>query len=112
MLKPLLHGLNIFKSFDKYYYFSDQCLINYDFNKCEWTHKKKIEEKRLICDNVPHAISAGIVYFICQLCQLAVSKTDIKSICGVSEVTINKCYKKIENMKLQLIPDCILNKYM
>ena len=73
---------------------------------------KKIEEKRLICDNVPHAISAGIVYFICQLCQLAISKTDIKSICGVSEVTINKCYKKIDNMKLQLIPDCIINKYI
>jgi transcription initiation factor TFIIB len=73
---------------------------------------KKIEDNRLICDNVPHAISAGIVYFICQLSQLVISKTDIKSICGVSEVTINKCYKKIDNMKLQLIPDCILNKYI
>jgi transcription initiation factor TFIIB len=73
---------------------------------------KKIEDNRLISDNVPHAISAGIVYFICQLCQLAISKTDIKNICGVSEVTINKCYKKMEIMRCKLIPDCILNKYI
>jgi len=72
---------------------------------------KKIEDNRMICDNVPHAISAGIVYFICQLSQLTISKTDIKNICGVSEVTINKCYKKIENMRTMLIPDCILSKY-
>ena len=73
---------------------------------------KKIEDSRFICDNVPHAISAGIVYFICQLCQLAISKTDIKNICGVSEVTINKCYKKMELIRTKLIPDCILNKYI
>jgi transcription initiation factor TFIIB len=72
---------------------------------------KKIEDNRLICDNVPHAISAGIVYFISQISQLAINKTDIKNICGVSEVTINKCYKKMENMRRMLIPDCILNKY-
>ena len=72
---------------------------------------KKIENERLICDNVPHAISAGIVYFICQLSQLAISKTDIKNICGVSEVTINKCYKKMDNMKTILIPECMLKKY-
>jgi len=72
---------------------------------------RKIEDGRLICDNVPHAIAAGIVYFICQLCQLSISKTDIKNICGVSEVTINKCYKKMELMKHTLIPEMILRKY-
>ena len=72
---------------------------------------KKIESDRLISDNVPHAIAAGIVYFISQLCQLAITKTDIKNICGVSEVTINKCYKKIESMRNTLIPEVILKKY-
>ena len=72
---------------------------------------KKIEDKRLICDNVPHAISAGILYFICQLCHLSISKTDIKNICGVSEVTINKCYKKMDHMRDILIPECIIRKY-
>ena len=72
---------------------------------------KKIEDGRLISDNVPHAIAAGIVYFVSQLCKLAITKTDIKSICGVSEVTINKCYKKMELMRNTLIPEMILRKY-
>jgi transcription initiation factor TFIIB len=72
---------------------------------------KKIENARLISDNVPHAIAAGIVYFISQLCKLAITKTDIKNICGVSEVTINKCYKKMELMRNTLIPEMILQKY-
>jgi transcription initiation factor TFIIB len=72
---------------------------------------QKIEQLGIINDNTPHSIAAGIVYFICQICNLDVTKTDIKQICGVSEVTINKCYKKIEAMKGQLVPKCILEKY-
>lgn len=72
----------------------------------------KIEEKNIITDNTPHSIAAGIVYFISQICNLNISKTDIKSICGVSEVTINKCYKKLENIKDTLVPTCIMNKYV
>ena len=72
----------------------------------------KIEEKNIITDNTPHSIAAGIVYFISQICNLNISKTDIKSICGVSEVTINKCYKKLENIKETLIPKCIIDKYI
>jgi hypothetical protein len=41
-----------------------------------------------------------------------INKLDIKVICGVSEVTINKCFKKLENIKNNLIPSCILEKYM
>ena len=40
-----------------------------------------------------------------------ISKNDIKTICGVSEVTINKCFKKMENLTTQLIPKVILQKY-
>jgi len=43
---------------------------------------------------------------------LNINKIDIKAICGVSEVTINKCFKKFELMKNQLIPRCVLEKYM
>jgi transcription initiation factor TFIIB len=71
----------------------------------------KIEEKSIITDNTPHSIAAGIVYFISQMCNLNISKTDIKSICGVSEVTINKCYKKLENIKEMLVPKCVIDKY-
>ena len=29
----------------------------------------------------------------------------------LSEVTINKCYKKLEKMKDKLVPNVIINKY-
>ena len=73
---------------------------------------KKVEDNSIINDNTPHSIAAGIVYFISNNCNLNVSKMDIKAICGVSEVTINKCFKKLENIKQNLIPHCILEKYM
>jgi len=72
---------------------------------------QKIERAGSIMDNTPHAIAAGIIFFISQNCNLNISKYDIKQICGVSEVTINKCFKKLENMRASLIPNCILEKY-
>jgi transcription initiation factor TFIIB len=71
----------------------------------------KVEAQNIINNNTPHAVAAGIVFFISQNCNLNISKMDIKVACGVSEVTINKCYKKLENMKMHLIPNCILEKY-
>ena len=73
---------------------------------------KKVESQNIILDNTPHSIAAGIIYFISQNCNLNISKNDIKQICGVSEVTINKCFKKLENIKAGLIPTCILDKYV
>ena len=71
----------------------------------------KIENKNLMPENTPHSIAAGIVYFIAQLCKLNVSKREVKSISEISEVTINKCYKKLEKMTEELVPSIILNKY-
>jgi len=73
---------------------------------------KKVESQNIILDNTPHSIAAGIIYFISQNCNLNISKNDIKQICGVSEVTINKCFKKMEKLKMNLIPKCILDKYI
>lgn len=72
---------------------------------------KKIEENDIICDNTPHSIAAGIIYFINVHGHLNLSKTQIKHICGVSEVTIGKCFKKLEAIKDQLLPKCIMEKY-
>ena len=71
----------------------------------------KVEQNNIITDNIPHAISAGIVYFIAQNCQLNISKQDIKVVTGVSEVTINKCFKKLDVIRDNLIPKAILQKY-
>jgi transcription initiation factor TFIIB len=71
----------------------------------------KVEQQNIITDNIPHAIAAGIIYFIASNCNLNVTKLDIKNISGVSEVTINKCFKKLETIKDKMIPQCILEKY-
>jgi transcription initiation factor TFIIB len=73
---------------------------------------KKIEDGNIINDNTPNSIASGIIFFISLNCNLNITKQDIKRICGVSEVTINKCYKKLEIIKEALIPSCILDKYM
>jgi transcription initiation factor TFIIB len=72
---------------------------------------KKVEDDNIISDNTPHSVAAGIIYFIAQICNLSITKLDIKGICGVSEVTINKCYKKLNNIKERIVPQCILVKY-
>jgi transcription initiation factor TFIIB len=71
----------------------------------------KIEKNDIITDNIPHAISAGIIYLISQSCNLNISKNDIKIVSGVSEVTINKCFKKLDVISDTLIPQAILKKY-
>ena len=72
---------------------------------------KKVESQNIILDNTPHAIAAGIIYFISYNCNLEITKLEIKQICGISEVTINKCFKKLNILKDTLIPQCIMNKY-
>ena len=71
----------------------------------------KIEKNNIITDNIPHAISAGIIYFVSQYCALNISKTEIKSVSGVSEVTINKCFKTLDIIHDKLLPKAILAKY-
>lgn len=72
----------------------------------------KIEKNNIITDNIPHAIAAGIVYFVAQNCQMNISKQDIKTVCGVSEVTINKCFKKLDAIREKLLPSSIMAKYL
>jgi transcription initiation factor TFIIB len=71
----------------------------------------KIEQKNMMPENTPHSIAAGVIYFIAQLCKLNVSKRDVKLVSEISEVTINKCYKKLEKMTEELVPTVILKKY-
>ena len=71
----------------------------------------RIDRNNLIPENTPQSIAAGIIYFIAQVCNLAISKKDVNHVSGTSEVTINKCYKKLDNMSESLIPSAILSKY-
>lgn len=91
--------------------FCSKLNINNELTKLCQFISMKIEKSNLMSENTPHSIAAGIVYFISQFCNLNISKHDVKNISEISEVTINKCFKKLENMKDILIPDVILKKY-
>jgi len=71
----------------------------------------KVENDEIITDNTPHSIAAGIIYYISQKCNLNFTKQNIKAICGVNEVTINKCYQKLDAYHTGLMPLAIQKKY-
>ena len=71
----------------------------------------RIQNNNLIPENTPHSIAAGIIYFVAQVCKINVTKRDVNNVSDISEVTINKCYKKLDNMKTNLIPQVIFQKY-
>jgi transcription initiation factor TFIIIB Brf1 subunit/transcription initiation factor TFIIB len=45
------------------------------------------------------------------MCHLSITKKDVNRISDMSEVTINKCYKKLYDMRERLIPKMIIDKY-
>jgi len=71
-----------------------------------------IERKDLIPENTPHSIAAGIVYYVAQNCNLNICKKKVNIVSEISEVTINKCFKKLELLNIELIPKQISNKYV
>ena len=91
--------------------FCSKLNINKELTKVCMFVSRKIAQNNLIPENTPHSIAGGIIYFVCQVCNLNISKTTINGISKISEVTINKCYKKLENYSQYLIPKTILEKY-
>jgi len=74
----------------------------------------RIHKANKIPENTPHSVAAGIIYFVAQTCKLNISKRAVNNISEISEVTINKCFKKLNKIHTKeaaLIPNCILNKY-
>ena len=52
-------------------------------------------ENNLVYDNTPPAMACGCIYLFVKLNQLQINKKEISDQCKISEVTINKCYKKL-----------------
>ena len=59
---------------------------------------KICEDLSLINDNTPPAMSSGCIYLYIKHFSMNITKKHISDICKISEVTINKCAKKIENI--------------
>lgn len=73
---------------------------------------KKVEKMGIVPENTPPSIAVGIIYFVCQKCNLNITKKQIYNVTRVSEVTINKCSQKLITYETQLIPSVILKKYV
>lgn len=71
----------------------------------------RIEQQKYIPENTPHSIAAGIIYFVAIMCKLDITKQQVNKVTGISEVTINKCFKKLEAIKEHLLPSAIVRKY-
>ena len=54
------------------------------------------QDLHLISDNTPPSMASGCIYLYVKVQNLEISKKDISLICKISEVTINKCAKKLE----------------
>lgn len=85
--------------------------INAELTKLAMFLSMKIERERLMPENTPQSIAAGVVYFISQMCRLNITKKDVRGISETSEVTINKCFKKLDKQKETLLPKAIISKY-
>ena len=85
--------------------------INQELTKLCHFISMKSEKKSLMPENTPNSTAAGIIYFVCQICNLNISKKEVKNVTNTSEVTVNKCYKKIERLSDGLVPKAILKKY-
>jgi transcription initiation factor TFIIB len=57
----------------------------------------------LINDNTPPAMAAGCIYLYIKEFEFSIHKKDISDVCKISEVTINKCYKKLDFHKKILL---------
>ena len=86
--------------------------INSELTKlCEFI-AHVIEQKKLMPENTPHSVAAGIIYFVVQEFKLNINKKSINNVSEISEVTITKCYKKMDKIKGELIPPIMYKKYL
>jgi len=54
-------------------------------------------ENNIISENTPPSIAAGCIFLFVKNNNIKISKKQISDICKISEVTINKCTKKLES---------------
>ena len=72
---------------------------------------KQIEKYDLVSENTPTSKAAGSIYLVSYLFNLDLNKRDISTVCMTSEVTISKCFTKLIEYYIYLLPNEIL-KYL
>lgn len=72
---------------------------------------RRADELNLVSENTPPSAAAGSIYMVIVLCDLAITKKDLSVACGISQVTLTKCYKKLHVHRGQLLPKETIIKY-
>lgn len=91
--------------------FCSKLNINRELTKLCLFIAKIVESNNFIPENTPNSIAAGIIYYVSIHCNLNINKKLIHRVSTISEVTINKCSKKLETYNQKLLPQSILQKY-
>jgi transcription initiation factor TFIIB len=58
------------------------------------------QDLNLVSDNTPPSMASGCIYLYVRTHEIEITKKEIADICKISEVTVNKCYKKIETNEI------------
>lgn len=72
---------------------------------------KKADEVGVLSENTPPSIAAGVIYLIITVCKLPITKNDLSNVCGISQVTICKCFKKLYTYRASILPDEVIARY-
>ncbi len=65
----------------------------------------------LVNDNTSPSIAAGSIFLACSVTNQNISKKQVAEACKTSEVTISKCFKKLNNRKKDLLPMQVKREY-
>ena len=65
-----------------------------------------VEKLDIVSENAPTSIVAGCIFLCSNIYDLNITKKDISDNCNVSQVTINKCYSKM-NINIEKIKEYI-----
>ena len=91
--------------------FASKLFIPQEITKVCMFSAMRIHKNNLIPENTPQSIAASTIYFVCSLCNININRKDVSIVSDISEVTINKCYKKLEHIESEIIPKIIIEKY-
>lgn len=64
---------------------------------------KRIEDLGVVPENTPPSLTASVIAFCCAEMGITMDNADIGRVCGISPVTIQKCLKRIQPWRSQLL---------
>jgi transcription initiation factor TFIIIB Brf1 subunit/transcription initiation factor TFIIB len=62
-------------------------------------------------DNTPPSIAAGAIFLVASVFKIRITKVQVHLATKISEVTISKCFKKLNQHKETLFPKAAIQKY-